>query len=89
VSALIECREHGAGESAAVCAHILETLRDGVPRGFCCTSDEADDYQAICSGCQEMDQAEWDRVRSDLHVIICRECCRKAAAINGYELSFQ
>ena len=86
MSEAVECAEHGNSAATAVCTHILGTLQDGVPRGFSWFVDEEGEYQAFCSACEDMDQDEWERVSIDLCVILCLECYRKAAAINGVEL---
>ena len=85
----MNCAEHGDRAWAAGCAHLLDTLRDGVPRGFWWVIDDEGGYQALCSSCEEMDSTEWERVREDLHAILCVECFRRAASINNVALTLQ
>ena len=85
----VTCAEHGDRDWAAVCAHILETLQDEVPRGFWWVIDDEGGYQAFCTECEHMDGAEWERVREDMCTILCIECFLRAASINNVALTLQ
>lgn len=81
----IECDVHGEREATSICTHILDTLGDGIARGFgWCFFD--DHYQAACDGCHAMSDEEWDEARAELIRVVCIQCFARAAAINGVEL---
>ena len=86
MSATVRCSEHGEQAWAAVCRHIADSVTDGVPRGFTYVIGDDGGYQAFCDDCEALSAAEWERVRSDVHTIICLACCRRAAALNNVEL---
>lgn len=85
----IECYEHGRQEEAFVCQHIIQTLKDGKPRGFLWSSEQ--DVQrpdAWCHECNEKVRAtDWEWTEENERFaniqIICAECYDKAK-----ELSF-
>ncbi len=82
----VECDKHGTDEATAVCTHIVQTLRDHEPRGFLCSIDEDNEYQAVCTACRQMPDDEWSRTAGDFCTIICLGCFKKAAALNGVDL---
>ena len=86
MSATIHCDAHGDQAWAAVCRHVADTIGDGVPRGFTYVIDDEGAYQAFCDDCEALSAAEWERVRSAVHTIICVECFRRAAVLNQVEL---
>jgi len=85
----VQCDRHGEQDWAAVCEHIMATLQDRKPRGFCWTLDDDGHYQALCSSCEAMDDAAWERVRGQVHRIICIGCYREAASINDVVVTIQ
>lgn len=85
MSAMIRCDKHGDQAWAAVCRHVADSVGDGVPRGFTFVVEDGA-YQAFCDDCEALSAEAWERVRSDVHTIICVECFRRAAALNNVEL---
>ena len=82
----VACSQHGEGLATAVCAHIVQTLRDQEPRGFLPMIDEDGEHSAICITCNEMPFAEWEKTRIENLAIICFECYRTAAKLNDAEI---
>ncbi len=82
----ISCREHGEQADAAVCIHIVQTLNDRKARGFLAQIDDDGGHSAICIHCNEMPFEEWERTKLETFAMICFECYRKAAKINGAEI---
>ena len=86
MSTPVICGEHGESIAAAVCLHISQTLKDKKPRGFLPLVDGDGMHSAICIECNEMPFEEWERTRAENLAIICFECYRKAAKLNGAEV---
>jgi len=82
----IDCIEHGQQVDAAVCGHIVQTLKDRKARGFLAQIDDDGGHSAICTYCNEMPIAEWERTQRENFAIVCFECYRKAAKLNGVEI---
>jgi hypothetical protein len=82
----IACSEHGDRTAAAVCIHIVQTLKDSEPRGFLAQIDPDGEHSAICIDCNEMPFDEWERTKLETLAMICFECYRKAADMNGEEI---
>ncbi len=83
MSETVHCDDHGATPATIVCAHVVQTLNDGHPRGFVWSLDDEGDYQAVCSSCSEMAGDEWADRAVALGRVLCLECFFRAAALNG------
>jgi len=75
-----------------VCKHVLESLADGVPRGFIySTLDPAEEPNAYCADCDVMLQqggGDWNdqlEVKAEIK-IVCYGCFLKVAKLNGAQL---
>jgi hypothetical protein len=88
VSDLIRCEEHGEQRATFACVHILESLRDGEPRGFLWSFDDGD-HQAVCDACRAIPDAEWEATAGNTIRLICFGCFKRAAAINGVAVEFR
>jgi hypothetical protein len=86
MSEYCECDVHGPSVATIVCRHVVDTLQDGSPRGFDWHVDEDGDYQAVCQTCLDMDADEWDCHEGQLGRVLCFECFRKAALMNGVQI---
>ncbi len=78
----------GAHRAAFVCTHILQTLRDGRPRGFLWSRDEDGAVNAYCALCDaELRRAgaEWDEAVTAFADVklISEDEAASAAMING------
>ncbi|MEQ1865000.1 MAG: hypothetical protein ABL996_10140 [Micropepsaceae bacterium] len=82
----IACSEHGERTAAAVCIHIVQTLKDMEPRGFLPQIDDDGGHSAICIVCNEMPFDEWERTKLESFAMICLECYRKAADLNDADI---
>ena len=84
----VECEKHGKQQETFVCQHIIQTLQDNKPRGFCWADDpEKPRPDAWCSECESRVQAtdgEWtDDSEAFAGVkLLCSECYNKAKEIN-------
>lgn len=85
---VIHCIEHGEQQATFVCQHIVQTLRDTVPRGFW-TSDNPDNPRpdAWCDACEARVQetgGEWDDESEAFAGVslLCGACYDRAVAIN-------
>ena len=84
----VHCKEHGIQQATFVCRHIIQTLRDGKPRGFW-TSDIPGNPRpdAWCAECEAKVQAcggEWnDESEAFAGVsLLCGGCYDRAVSIN-------
>ena len=81
---LISCGTHGKQPETFVCKHIVETVKDGEPRGFYWNyADGA--FEAVCAKCNELTLEE-AAAEPNLIQSLCYGCFRDAAAINGVEI---
>jgi len=84
----VECCIHGKQVATFVCQHIVQTLRDNVPRGFWSAVAESGELypDSWCSECEAMINAigEWnDETESKAGVsMVCSACYDLAKAIN-------
>lgn len=84
----VECSEHGKQQATYVCQHILQSLRDGLPRGFWSAEASADEPypDSWCTACEERVNADggWnDENESQAGVsLICSSCYESAKALN-------
>lgn len=85
MSEMLTCNTHGKQSVTYVCEHIIEGLQSGEPVGFW-WSQEDGDYTAICTNCNDMDEAEWEMKAPKLIQILCKGCFMDAAALNEIEI---
>ena len=84
----VTCQAHGEQPETFVCQHIVQTLDDGVPRGFFWARDaDADRPDAWCSECNArvaVCAGEWtDDVLELAKVsLLCGRCYDRAKSIN-------
>ncbi|HEX3886817.1 MAG TPA: hypothetical protein VHW05_04915 [Phenylobacterium sp.] len=83
MSELVQCEVHGAREATVVCCHVVETLRDGLVRGFRWFVDADGEYEATCDTCSSMSDDEWESVAVELGRVLCFACYTRAAELNG------
>ena len=85
---MVECGEHGAVRPAFVCVHLVQTLRDRMPRGLLWSRDEDGNVNAycdLCDGLLEQAGGEWtDAVEAQAKItLICEMCFRIIERVNG------
>ena len=84
------CATHGKRRSAHVCAHTVKSLHDSHARGFQWVRDESGGINAYCNECDatlERGGGEWN-AKSEAFAdvkLVCEECAKRAAIINGIE----
>jgi hypothetical protein len=84
---LVTCDEHNESRASFVCAHLLLTLEDGVPRGAIWQRDEDGCVNAYCGACDAMLEAgggAWTaelEARADIKMI-CEKCFERVLSIN-------
>ena len=84
----VECASHGTQQATFVCQHIIETLRDGNPRGFWWADDPENlRPDAWCSECEAKVQAangEWNDENEAFTGVklLCGACYDRAKEIN-------
>jgi hypothetical protein len=88
VTGTLECGTHGTVRPAFVCCHLVDTLRDDVPRGLLWSRDEDGNVNAYCDACDQMLEAgggEWtDELGAQAKVkIICESCFGIVESINS------
>ena len=86
-SRTVTCSEHGEQGAAFVCQHIVQSLRDGRPRGFFHPPDGGDEPNAWCRACDEAVAkagGEWnDESEGFAQVtLVCRACYERAQRMN-------
>jgi hypothetical protein len=85
---VVQCSEHGEQPETFVCRHILQSLHDRKPVGFCWPADsERERPDAWCSACHELHRAdgyEWmDQTLKVVGVsLLCGECYDVAKRLN-------
>ena len=84
--AKLKCGTHGWQEETLVCRHIVESLKDGTPRGFCWNKSD-DTWEAICEDCNNLSPDEFAASAADLVQTLCFGCFRDAAALNGIDIA--
>jgi hypothetical protein len=88
---LVECAEHGPQPITYVCQHLLQSLRDGLPRGFWTAepSPEEPRPDAWCDACEALVSAagEWNDENEAFAGIkvICGACYDRVRAMNQQE----
>lgn len=84
----VECCEHGKQQATFVCNHVVESLRDEIPRGFWWANDPDNPRaDAWCSECEERLKAndgEWNEEIETLANIrlLCGVCYDNAKNLN-------
>ncbi|MBN1904118.1 MAG: hypothetical protein JW927_03385 [Deltaproteobacteria bacterium] len=85
----VECSTHGKQQATYVCQHIIQSLRDGIPRGFWSAEPEPGDLRpdSWCSACEEMVNktcGEWNDESEEFAgvTLLCGECYDRAKAMN-------
>lgn len=84
----VECCENGKQQAAYVCQHIVQTLRDGKPRGFWSSEENPDNPRpdSWCTECEEVVNriGEWnDESEAFAGVkLLCGACYDKAKEMN-------
>ena len=81
----ITCGTHGRQDSTFVCVHIIETLKDGEPRGFWWSNHEGT-FEAVCSACNDLSEEEFFAQGPEVIEPLCFGCFKDAAAINGFDI---
>jgi len=92
MSAMVECCEHGKVRAAFVCSHSVETLTDGIARGFIWSrGEESKEINAYCKVCEvfmDANGGEWTE-DNDWYAgvkLVCEGCALDVAAINNVEV---
>lgn len=83
----LECDKHGPSETTYVCVHLVETLKDGKPRGFNWIRDAEGEIQAYCDDCWDATDEEWEWIQEQGPKILCLSCLEQVAAINDLEMT--
>lgn len=84
----LECAQHGRQPATFVCQHIVQTLKDGEPRGFWWADDQDTPRpDAWCSACEAKVQesgGEWNDENETFAGVklLCASCYDKAKEIN-------
>ena len=84
----VECCEHGKQQSTYVCQHIVQSLENGEPRGFCCSTESPNNPRpdAWCNECEVRvnEAGEWnDETEAFAGVkLLCGACYDKAKKFN-------
>ena len=84
--ATIVCGSHGRQDETFVCKHIIDTLKDGEPRGFFWSAEEGG-FEAICASCNALSPEAFEAAAPDLIRPLCFGCFADAAAINGVDIA--
>ena len=86
----VQCDRHGEQQETFVCQHVVETLRDRVPRGFFWSSTPDNPRgDAWCSACNAVLDAAggaWnEEAEAAAHIqILCGVCYDEAKRLNGF-----
>ena len=84
----LDCDEHGRQPATFVCQHIVQTLKDGEPRGFWWADDpDKSRPDAWCSACEAKVQESGGEWNDENEVfagvkLLCGLCYDRAKAIN-------
>lgn len=83
----VKCATHGEQEGAFVCTHVVQTVDDGVARGFTWEKDHDGDHQAQCDVCHDnahkMNEAQWEEYVAKIGAVLCLQCFWRAWELNG------
>ena len=84
----VECSVHGKQQTTYVCQHLVQSLRDDIPRGFWWATESPDNPRpdAWCSECEEHvnDAGEWNDEAEDYAgiKILCGSCYDNVKELN-------
>ena len=85
----ITCHEHGEQQETFVCQHVVQMLRDGIPRGFFWAHDGSDNPRpdAWCATCEAAVSANGGEWNDELEAVagvslLCGACYDRAKNIN-------
>lgn len=84
----VECCEHGKQQATYVCQHIVQSLRDGKPRGFWSSEESLENPRpdSWCSACEDVVNraGEWnDESEAFAGVkLLCGACYDRAKLMN-------
>jgi len=81
----LKCGTHGRQRETVVCTHIIETVGDSEPRGFWWSFEDGT-FEAICTRCNDLDEAAFAKQAAENARTLCYGCFRQAADINGIVL---
>lgn len=85
----VECCQHGQQQATYVCQHIIQTLRDGKPRGFFSSEESPENPRpdSWCGECEDLVNriGEWnDESESFAGVsLLCGACYDRAKELNA------
>jgi hypothetical protein len=87
MSKFVECGEHGKSRPAFVCKHLVQTLRDQIPRGVIWLRDDDGNVNSYCDECNmrlERAGGDWnDELEAEAGVkLICEGWFRRVLSIN-------
>jgi hypothetical protein len=86
----VRCERHGLQDETFVCQHVVQSLRDSIPRGFYwAQKSEQERPDAWCSECNETvsrSGGEWTKEAEQFAgvKILCGACYDLAKALNGF-----
>lgn len=85
----VECPVHGKQHATYVCQHIVQSLRDGVPRGFWSAEGEPGELRpdSWCDACEEKLNStggEWNDESEQFAgvTLLCGACYDRAKSMN-------
>ena len=85
----VECCTHGKQQATYVCQHIVQSLRDGKPRGFWSAEPEPGNERpdSWCTACEEKVNStggEWNDESEEFAgvTLLCGECYDRAKEMN-------
>lgn len=82
----VTCGTHGKQPQTFVCVHIIESVKDGEPKGFWWSRSEDGIWDAICNECNSLSQEAFDALGAANIKTICLGCYEDAAVLNEVEL---
>jgi hypothetical protein len=88
VRASVACATHGSARAAFACIQVVETLRDGKPRGLFFDRDDEDQLNGWCSDCESLiakNNYEWiDEITARMNgKLLCEACFIDAMRLNN------
>lgn len=81
----VTCPAHGRQRAAFVCAHTVETLNDGAPRGLQWAFHDGA-YDGVCQACAALPEEVWAERAQELGRALCVACFQQIAKINNIDL---
>lgn len=86
---MVECNEHGVQQATFVCQHVIQSLRDNIPRGFWSAEESPENPRpdSWCTECEELVNSvgEWnDETEAFAGVtLLCGACYDRAKEMNA------